>query len=87
MRGGGRGRSQKEREREGAKTSEEEPEAIRAKMVGGGGGEEEERPDIRFILGARRRGSQKLFKYPAPQDPLAREFETGGAGGVRNDLG
>jgi hypothetical protein len=91
MQGGGRGRSQKEREGEGAKTSEEVLEAIIAKVVGGGGGggEEEEKTGYPFHFGSAQKGSQELFKYPRPPDPLAREFETGAQAVVRNsaDLG
>jgi hypothetical protein len=65
MQGGGRGRSQKEREREGVKTSEEELEAVRAKMVGGGKGKEEKTGYLSHV-GAAQKGSQELFKYHVP---------------------
>ena len=57
MQGGGRGRSQKKREGEGAKTSEEELEAIRAKTVGGGGGEE--KTGYLFHFGSAQKGSKR----------------------------
>ena len=52
------GEAKKEREREGAKTSEEELEAIKAKMVGGGGGGGE-KTGYPFHFGSAQKGSKR----------------------------
>lgn len=83
MQGDGRGRSQKEREREGVKTSEEELEAVRAKMVGGGKGKRrKDRVSVSCWGGAE--GIAGALQVSCPLNPTGTRVETGCAGSVRN---